>query len=177
MGLAAGALITRWGREHEAEMYGALQVWLDKHESEGETFEAWIIRQDMFWRNWVMHSDHFPYSAPIEVGMPFPWTAKGLNAKMRTAGREIENNARVLANMPKVGQGWISETELYELIRIAFENETPVIQHGSPAWLGQQHLGVWIPMWNVAIEYQGLQHDQPVEFFGGGGILRRTTSR
>lgn len=22
-------------------------------------------------------------------------------------------------------------------------------------------------MWNVAIEYQGLQHDHPVEFFGG----------
>jgi hypothetical protein len=51
-------------------------------------------------------------------------------------------------------------------IKSAFPN-IEVIQHGRPTWLGRQHLDVWIPMLNIAIEYQGQQHDNPIEFFGG----------
>lgn len=42
-----------------------------------------------------------------------------------------------------------------------------VIQHGRPDWLGRQHLDIWIPELMVAVEYQGAQHDRPIEFFGG----------
>ena len=80
--------------------------------------------------------------------------------------RDAENTYRISIGAKKVGESWIGETELYYKIKSAFPN-IEVIQHGRPTWLGRQHLDVWIPMLNIAIEYQGQQHDNPIEFFGG----------
>jgi hypothetical protein len=52
-----------------------------------------------------------------------------------------------------------------------------VIHHGRPKWLGRQHFDVWIPEINVAIEFNGLQHNKPVEFFGGAEGLIATKKR
>mgnify|MGYP000551241380 CR=1 FL=1 len=68
--------------------------------------------------------------------------------------------------IPEIGEGWVSETELYYLLKGEFYNEE-VIHHGKPKWLGRQHVDIWFPKHKIGIEYQGLQHDQPVEFFGG----------
>lgn len=80
--------------------------------------------------------------------------------------REAENQIRQKLGIPKVGEGWIAETQLYYKIKHAFPN-LDVQQHSSPKWLGRQHLDVFIPSLYVGIEYQGEQHDQPVDFFGG----------
>lgn len=42
-----------------------------------------------------------------------------------------------------------------------------MIQHGQPKWLNRQHIDVYFPKRNIAIEYQGGQHQKPVEYFGG----------
>ena len=42
-----------------------------------------------------------------------------------------------------------------------------VFHHGNPKWLGLQHVDIWFPKYKIGIEYQGKQHDEPVEFFGG----------
>ena len=42
-----------------------------------------------------------------------------------------------------------------------------VIHHGRPNWLGRQHLDIYFPEKNIAIEYQGIQHNKAVEYFGG----------
>ena len=68
--------------------------------------------------------------------------------------------------MPLVGEFWRSETELYYSIKEAFK-DTEVKQHVSPKWLGRQHLDVYMPEYNIGIEYQGAQHYRPVEYFGG----------
>jgi hypothetical protein len=68
--------------------------------------------------------------------------------------------------MPKVGEGWISETELFYEIKNAF-TEFDVIHHGRPEWLGRQHFDIYIPELNIAIEYQGQQHYKPIDYFGG----------
>lgn len=44
---------------------------------------------------------------------------------------------------------------------------TKVVQHGRPSWLGMQHFDIWFPHWNLAVEYHGQQHFEPVGFFGG----------
>jgi hypothetical protein len=80
--------------------------------------------------------------------------------------RESENVYRVNIGAKKIGESWIAETELYYKIKTSFPNNE-VIQHGKPKWLGRQHFDVWIPDLKVAIEYQGKQHDEPIEFFGG----------
>lgn len=40
-----------------------------------------------------------------------------------------------------------------------------------PDWLGRQSLDLYIPSLRTAIEYQGIQHYLPVEFFGGEEAL------
>jgi len=80
--------------------------------------------------------------------------------------REAENAARVAAGVPKIGEGWISEVELYYALKEAF-SDIEVVHHARPDWLGRQHLDVFFPSLHVAIEYQGAQHDRPVEWFGG----------
>lgn len=80
--------------------------------------------------------------------------------------REIENILREERNIPRIGEGWISETILYRQMIEAFPDEK-IIHHGRPSWLGKQHLDIYFPRKNIGIEYQGLQHSEPVEYFGG----------
>lgn len=72
--------------------------------------------------------------------------------------KEIENIIREEKSIPKIGEGWISETLLFYEIKEAFQ-EHQVIPHGSPSWLGLQHLDIFFPELNIAIEYQGKQHE------------------
>ncbi len=80
--------------------------------------------------------------------------------------REAENKLRIKRGLPKIGEGWISETDLYYKIKEAFPSEK-IIHHGRPKWIGRQHLDVFFPKKNIGIEYQGAQHDVPIEYFGG----------
>jgi len=87
-------------------------------------------------------------------------------AEIMRLHKSARNLLRERLNLPGVGEGWIEETKLYNLIKEAFP-ETIVLQHGRPPWLGRQHFDIWIPRWRIAVEYQGQQHFEPVEFFGG----------
>lgn len=80
--------------------------------------------------------------------------------------REAENVYRVQHDLPRIGEGWISETYLFKQIEAAFTG-IDVIQHASPKFLGRQHYDVYLPQYKIALEYQGEQHDRPVARFGG----------
>ena len=73
---------------------------------------------------------------------------------------------RVSRGVPKIGEGWVSETDLYYKIKESL-NPIKVIHHWRPKWLGRQHIDIGIPELSIGIEYQGKQHDKPIEFFGG----------
>lgn len=90
--------------------------------------------------------------------------------------REAENRLRQEDNVPLVGEGWVSETALYKAIKECLP-ETTVIHHGRPSWLGRQHFDIWLPVWNIAVEYHGGQHFEPVEFFGGSQSFEATLER
>ena len=90
--------------------------------------------------------------------------------------REAENEYRSSIGAKKVGEAWISETELYYKLKHALK-PVGVIHHGRPEWLGRQHFDIWIPELNCAIEYQGQQHDQPVDFFGGEKAFKANQRR
>jgi hypothetical protein len=87
-----------------------------------------------------------------------------------------QDDFRVSIGLPKIGQGWVSETNLYNAVNIFFETEN-VVQHASPKWLGRQHLDIYFPNLNIGIEYQGKQHNEPVSFFGGEEAFNRTVER
>jgi hypothetical protein len=90
--------------------------------------------------------------------------------------RKAENSFRLSIGGKKIGEGFISETELYYKVKKYF-SKLKVIQHGRPKFLGRQHFDVWIPEINLAIEYQGAQHDKPIEFFGGEEAFKKNQER
>jgi len=89
---------------------------------------------------------------------------------------EPENGLRELFGLPKIGEGWISETNLYYEIKSHLTDEL-VIQHARPKWLGKQHLDIYIPKYNIGIEYQGDQHFYPIEYFGGEASFLKSQER
>ena len=101
---------------------------------------------------------------------------KAIFNQCRLILKQAEDLYRETNGMPKIGEGWISETELYYRIVDCFP-EYEVIHHGSPNWLGQQHLDIFIPKFNIGIEYQGVQHYVAVDFFGGQEALEKTKER
>lgn len=89
---------------------------------------------------------------------------------------EAENEIRDILGIPRINEGWVSETELLNIVRrILPDNE--VIHQASPKWLGRQRLDIFIPELLLAIEYQGLQHYQPVTYFGGEDGFNKTKER
>ena len=90
--------------------------------------------------------------------------------------RNIENEYREDRSLPKIGEGWISETLLYYKIKTAIK-DYDVVQHGRPTWLGAQHFDIYLPTLNIAIEYQGIQHEKPIEHFGGESSFKKNKER
>jgi len=66
-------------------------------------------------------------------------------------------------NIKKNNIRWKSEYKLYQIVRSLYPDA--IYQYKSQ-WLQKQSLDIFIPSLNVAIEYQGLQHYKPVEYFG-----------
>lgn len=88
--------------------------------------------------------------------------------------REAEDLLRIDHGLPRIGEGWVMETELYRLVKSKFPDAQ---QHGSPQWLKPQHLDVFVPSRNLAFEYHGRQHFEPIDFFGGKEALEATRER
>lgn len=71
---------------------------------------------------------------------------------------------------------WLNE-ELLATVIESFFGKDCVQRHAQPLWLTPQHLDIYLPSINLAIEYMGLQHYEPVDFFGGADGLRQTQER
>lgn len=65
---------------------------------------------------------------------------------------------------------WKHELSLFHLIRKKYPD---TLYQYRPDWLGRQSLDLYIPSIQTAIEYQGIQHFHPVEFFGGEEALAK----
>lgn len=65
---------------------------------------------------------------------------------------------------------WINEQKLYQLVCISFPD---AMYQYHPSWLGQQSLDIYIPSLKVGIEYQGRQHYEVFEFWGGESGLKK----
>ena len=76
--------------------------------------------------------------------------------------------------LPKIGEGWVSEMELFNLVQYYFPDAQ---HHVSPEWLKPQHLDIYVPSGKLAFEYQGQQHYEPVDFFGGLKSFEQTVKR
>lgn len=84
----------------------------------------------------------------------------------------IENSVRIQLGFRKIGDAWISETILYEIVCQIFEGDD-IIRHYRPDWLYGLELDIYIPNRNIAFEYQGIQHFCAVKHWGGEKQLQK----
>lgn len=59
----------------------------------------------------------------------------------------------------------VSETKLYDFINNNLDCE--VDREYKPSWLNGKSIDIYVPSLKIGIEYQGIQHFEPVEYFGG----------
>lgn len=86
--------------------------------------------------------------------------------------RAIENSVREQLGFKKVGEAWVSETMLFHIVQKLFPTEK-IIRHYRPSWLDGLELDIYLPDLNIGLEYQGIQHFQAVEHWGGQKQLRK----
>ena len=78
----------------------------------------------------------------------------------------IENEVRIQLGYKKIGESWIGETSLYNIVKGIFV-EDEVLMHYRPQWLEGLELDIYVPSKKLAFEYQGIQHIKPVKHWGG----------
>ncbi len=83
----------------------------------------------------------------------------------------LENSVREQLGYPKIGDAWVSETILYHIVEEIYPN-IEIIRHHRPQWLNGLELDIYIPSKKLAFEYQGIQHFQAVEHWGGQEKLK-----
>jgi len=88
----------------------------------------------------------------------------------------IENEVRVRFGFKKVGEAWANETLLYQIVCEIYPNHK-IIRHHRPKFLNFLELDVYIPELNIAFEYQGIQHFEPIEHWGGIKSLEQVKRR
>lgn len=88
----------------------------------------------------------------------------------------IENEVRQSFGHYKKGNRWTSETILYQLIESSYP-EYNLNRHYRPDFLNGLELDVYIREPKIGIEYQGIQHYEPVEHWGGEEALNQRQER
>ncbi len=68
---------------------------------------------------------------------------------------------------------WKEEKNLYYIVKNLFSLET-VFFHYHTKWLGRLELDIFVEEYNLAFEYQGIQHYKPMPHWGGQeGLVKR----
>lgn len=135
-----------------------------------------FLHNRAFYRYEIQHYDSFPNYQPCTLGLRGSYVIQGpyipvvikraVEHALGSFLRKCENALREELGLPRIGGGWLAETELFRRLCEAFPEES-IVHHGRPLWLPGQHLDVYFPKRNVACEYQGVQHNEPVDRFGG----------
>ncbi len=113
------------------------------------------------------------FSEEMKISIP---NAKTLAQTIRSFTKEVENSVREEFGIKKVGEGWISETILLNIVKRVLPGEEIVFHH-RPAWLEGLEVDIFIPRYCLALEYQGQQHYHPIKLWGGEEAFQKLKQR
>ncbi len=99
-----------------------------------------------------------------------------LQAERKEIMDTIENEVRQAFVHYKKGSRWTSETILYQLGESNYTAHT-IERHYRPDILDGLELDIFLPDAEVGIEYQGIQHYEPVDHWGGEEGLEERQKR
>lgn len=102
------------------------------------------------------------YAVPRQPGVPYDMTWS--NNLRENARKLYFEEKQFLVDNGKLDVAWKGEYEMYLLAKKLYPDA--VYQYHCE-WLGRQSLDVYIPSISVGIEYQGIQHYEPIAHFGG----------
>ena len=95
---------------------------------------------------------------------------------MRKIYQIIEDEVRLRFGHKKIGEAWVSETILYNIVRNIFSDKE-IQRHFRPDFLEGLEYDIYLPALKTAIEYQGYQHFQPIACWGGENGLKELKKR
>ncbi len=101
---------------------------------------------------------------------------KEFNRQHQKIWNIIESEVRLKFGHKRVGEAWTSETILYNIICSLFPDKK-IIHHYRPDFLQGLELDIFIDDFKLGIEYQGIQHFEPIEHWGGEESLRELKQR
>lgn len=135
----------------------------------GETFLDFVISQTKAVQKELHYG--FPGTEYHAIEACYQPRYRGVNIWKQTDEwfRNAENKVRRLHNLPLRG-AQVRETLLYEVVKQVLDGIKVVRQHEAwdyIPWLKPQHVDIFVPQLNLGIEYQGEQHFEPVQYFGG----------
>lgn len=88
----------------------------------------------------------------------------------------VENDLRLYFDYPKIGEKWISETCLFNIVKDIFSQYKPIFHYRGNEMEGLE-LDIFIAELQMGIEYQGQQHYMPIKHWGGlEGLKQRQLS-
>lgn len=113
-------------------------------------------------------------SGHVVLPQKCPDELKGMDAKGRLAA--IENQVREAFSFPRIGVNRNQESALLLLVREILPR-CNVVQHYRAPWLGALEIDMFIEDHKIGIEFQGIQHSEPMDHLGGENALRATQRR
>jgi hypothetical protein len=99
-----------------------------------------------------------------------------LQAEHKEIMDTVENEIRQAFGHYKKGNRWTSETILYQLVESNYPNHT-IKRHYRPDFLDGLELDIFLEDAEVGIEYQGIQHYEAVDHWGGEDGLKQRQER
>ena len=114
------------------------------------------------------HLKYFFVEKDFQSKFDAEWYARDVLKAVKSGAYDGEERSCYLRPVNK----WVSEEMVYKIIRRYYGKKYAVIYQHRPFFLrspkgGQMSYDVFISVLNIAVEYQGKQHFEPVDFFGG----------
>ncbi|HXC02666.1 MAG TPA: hypothetical protein VNU49_08450 [Opitutaceae bacterium] len=107
---------------------------------------------------------------------PTATNSKELNHAFRLLKNEFINVTRAEFGFRKIGEGWVSEMMMGNIVNRLFP-KAEMLRHHRPNWLEGLELDVFLPAHSLGLEYQGQQHFHAIKAWGGKDALVQVQAR